>query len=265
MDLPPLQVLYEDNHCLAIWKPSGCLTTGYEGGEETLDRQVKQYLKEKYKKPGNVFLGVVHRLDRPVSGVLLYARNSKSAGRLAEQFRDGRVEKVYWAVVEGQWQAESGRLEDWVRKDRDLGRVEVLPPHTEGARQAVLQFKVKGSGVFFTAAESPDRLLPEAAGRREKESRPLWLTWLELRPETGRTHQIRVQLASRGHPIYGDAKYGSTHSFGKAIALHARSLTFLHPVRCEPIALTAELPEPWRRFQGVGSLFPAGRDSEIAH
>src|SRR5919201_22070 len=100
-NLPPLQILYEDNHCLAIVKPAGALTTGYEGGEETLDRQVKQYLKEKFQKPGNVFLGVVHRLDRTVSGVLLFARTSKAAARLSEQFREGSVEKVYWAVVEG--------------------------------------------------------------------------------------------------------------------------------------------------------------------
>ena len=124
MQLPPLQILFEDNHCLAIVKPAGCLTTGYEGGEETLDRQVKQYLKQKFQKPGNVFLGVVHRLDRVVSGVLLYARNSKAAGRLAEQFREGTVEKVYWAVVEGQWPDEAGSLEDWLKKDRSIGRVE---------------------------------------------------------------------------------------------------------------------------------------------
>jgi 23S rRNA pseudouridine1911/1915/1917 synthase len=231
MSLPPLQILYEDNHCLAIFKPAGCLTTGYEGGEETLDRQVKQYLKEKYQKPGNVFLGVVHRLDRPVSGVLLYARNSKAAGRLAEQFREGQVAKVYWAIVEGQWPHEAGELQDWLRKDRDIGRVEVLSPEAEGARQAVLRFQRCGMATN--------------------------LTWLEIRPQTGRTHQIRVQLASRGHPVYGDSKYGSAHAFGSAIALHARSLTFLHPIRYEPITLTAELPTAWKRFLSLGLPGPA--------
>src|SRR5690242_7282780 len=123
--MPPLDILYEDNHCVALAKPAGALSTHYEGREETLDRAVKQYLKHKYSKPGNVFLGVVHRLDKPVSGVLLFARTSKAAARLAEQFREGTVDKVYWAVVEGDIAAESGSLEDWLRKDRSVGRVEV--------------------------------------------------------------------------------------------------------------------------------------------
>jgi 23S rRNA pseudouridine1911/1915/1917 synthase len=226
MELPPLEILFEDNHCLAIRKPAGCLTTGYEGGEETLDRQVKAYLKAKHGKPGNVFLGVVHRLDRPVSGVLIYARTSKAASRLAEQFREGGVEKVYWAVVEGTWATPAGTLEDWLWKDRLVGRVEVKRPHEEGAKQAVLHFQRRGQA-------------------RD-------LTWLEVRPQTGRTHQIRVQLASRGFPIYGDAKYGSIHPFGNAIGLHARSLTFLHPIRYEPITLVAELSEAWKKFVGLG-------------
>src|SRR5206468_10393553 len=110
----PLDILYEDNHCLAVVKPSGALSTHYQGKEETLDRAVKAYLKERYAKPGNVFLGVVHRLDRPVSGVLLFARTSKAAARLAEQFRAGTVEKVYWAIVEGEVASPAGSLEDWL-------------------------------------------------------------------------------------------------------------------------------------------------------
>ncbi len=226
MPLAPLEILYEDNHCIAIAKPAGCLSTHFEGREETLDREVKRYLKEKYQKPGNVFLGIVHRLDRLVSGVLLFARTSKSAARLAEQFRQGTVEKVYWAIVEGGVASQAGTLEDWLKKDRDKRRVEIVEPRTAGARQALLHFQCRGSH----------------GG----------LTWLELRPQTGRTHQLRVQLAHRDHPIYGDAKYGSVHTFGRAIALHARSLTFLHPVRYEPITLTAELPRSWRgRFAYV--------------
>jgi 23S rRNA pseudouridine1911/1915/1917 synthase len=215
-----LEVLYEDNHCLAIAKPAGSLSTHFEGREETLDRAAKAYLKDRYHKPGNVFLGIVHRLDRPVSGVLLFARTSKAAARLAQQFREGTVEKVYWAVVEGKVVQPAGSLEDWLRKDRDVGRVEVVEAQAEGARQALLHYQRRGAH----------------AG----------LTWLEVRPQTGRTHQLRVQLAHHGQPIYGDAKYGAVHTFGNAIALHARSLTFLHPVRYEPITLTAEVPRAWR-------------------
>lgn len=216
----PLEILYEDNHCLAVAKPGNALTTHYQGREETLDRQVKAYLKEKYSKPGNVFLGIVHRLDRPVSGVLLFARTSKAAARLAEQFREGTIEKIYWAVVEGEVASSAGSLEDWLRKDEAAHRVRVVEPRERGARQALLHFTT--------------RAVHEG------------LSWLEVRPQTGRTHQLRVQLAHHGHPIFGDARYGSIHTFGDTIALHARSLTFLHPIRYEPITLTAELPRSWR-------------------
>ena len=226
MEMAPLEILYEDNHCLAIAKPAGVTCAHFQGHEPTLDRQVKQYLKDKYQKPGKVFLGIVHRLDKPVTGVLLFARTSKAAARLCEQFREGTIEKVYWAIVEGQVQREAGTLEDWLRKNTETHRVDVLEPNTPGARQSLLHFQRRGGH----------------GG----------LTWLEVRPQTGRTHQLRVQLAHHGHPIYGDARYGSVRTFGVGIALHARSLTFLHPVRYEPITLAAELPGEWRaRFKGV--------------
>src|SRR3982750_984721 len=114
MTATPLDILYEDNHCLAIAKPSGAVSAHFQGREETLDRAVKEYLKEKYHKPGKVFLGVVHRLDRPVSGVLLFARTSKAAARLSEQFREGTVENIYWAIVEGKVERNAGSLEDWL-------------------------------------------------------------------------------------------------------------------------------------------------------
>jgi 23S rRNA pseudouridine1911/1915/1917 synthase len=228
-----LDILYEDNHCLALNKPAGWPTTHFDGKDETVDRLAKTYLREKYKKPGNVFLGVVHRLDKPVSGVLLFARTSKAASRLSEQFREGSVEKTYWAVVEDRlatggskhsavpWvTADSGSLEDWLKKDDPQSKVEVVPQETPGARFARLLFSVRG--------------------------RHDGLTWLELRPHTGRKHQLRVQLASRGCPIYGDDKYGSDRPFGPSIALHARSLTFLHPTTKEPMRLKAEIPNIWR-------------------
>src|SRR5436189_4175126 len=113
---PPLDILYEDNHCLAVAKPTGVSSAHFQGRDETLDRTVKHYLKEKYQKPGNVFLGIVHRLDKAVSGVLLFARTSKAAARLSEQFREATIEKVYWAIVEGQLVKNAGSLEDWLRK-----------------------------------------------------------------------------------------------------------------------------------------------------
>jgi 23S rRNA pseudouridine1911/1915/1917 synthase len=216
----PLEILYEDNHCVAVFKPAGRLSAHFEGREQTLDRAVKDYIKRKYAKPGNVFLGVVHRLDRPVSGVLLFARTSKAAARISEQFRQGSVEKVYWAVVEGDVGRSAGSLEDWLRKDEARRRVEVVEPRSKGARQALLHYQKR-----------------QAHGG---------LTLLEVRPQTGRTHQLRVQLAHHGHPIFGDAKYGAVHTFAPGIALHARSLTFLHPVRYEPITLSAEVPRAWR-------------------
>ncbi|MBX9626932.1 MAG: RluA family pseudouridine synthase [Gemmataceae bacterium] len=237
-----LDILYEDNHLLALNKPAGWPTTHFDGTDETVDRLAKAYLKEKYGKPGNVFLGVVHRLDKPVSGVLVFARTSKAAARLSEQFRGGAVEKTYWAVVEDrpeptgdcQWaRHDSGSLEDWLVKDDPSARVEVVPADTPRAQLARLVFTVRG--------------------------RHDGLTWLELRPHTGRKHQLRVQLASRGCPVYGDAKYGSDRAFGPAIALHARGLSFLHPTSKEPVALTAELPRPWRgRFAHLLAGEPGG-------
>jgi 23S rRNA pseudouridine1911/1915/1917 synthase len=214
-----LDILYEDNHLIAVNKPPGWPAAHFDGTNETMDRVVKAYLKEKYSKPGNVFLGVVHRLDKPVSGVLLFTRTSKAAARLSEQFRDGAVEKVYWAVVEGEWK-DNGSMDDYLLHDDDERRVRVVSADTPGAKAARLLFQVK--------------------------TRHAGLTLLELRPHTGRKHQLRVQLASRSSPIYGDRKYGSAQSLGDAIGLHARSLTVFHPITAEPLTLTAKVPKAWR-------------------
>lgn len=222
-----LDVLYEDNHVVAVNKPAGWSSAHSDGTDETVDQLVKAYLKEKYAKPGNVFLGVVHRLDKPTSGVLLFARTSKAAARLSEQFRENAVEKTYWAVVEmpggevppvfgKQW----GTLDDWLRHDDPNHKVIVVPPNTPDARPARTHFQVKATH----------------AG----------LMLIELRPQSGRKHQLRVQLASRGCPVFGDRKYGASRPFGHAVGLHARKITFLHPTKNEPITLTADVPQGWR-------------------
>lgn len=229
-----LHILFEDNHCIAVAKPAGLLTQG-PPGVPSLEAMVKAHLKEKHQKPGNVYLGVPHRLDRPVSGVVLFARNSKSAQRLAEQFRQRQVVKIYWGAVAGTVEPAEGVWEDWLRKIQDEARAEKTEPESPGAKHAVMRYRV----------------LQSCDGG----------TLLEFQPQTGRMHQIRVQAALRGHPLFGDVLYGSSRSFGppaelprdRIIALHARSLTFLHPLHYEPITLTASLPALWREI-GVNEL-----------
>jgi 23S rRNA pseudouridine1911/1915/1917 synthase len=222
-----LDILFEDNHCLAVAKPAPLLTQGVPPGLPTLEAMVKAYLKERYHKPGNVYLGIPHRLDRPVSGVVVFARKTKAARRLAEQFQQHQVTKVYWALVEGDVQPAEGAWEDWLVKIAEEARAERVEPGSPRARVARLRYRRLG-------------------GRNET-------TLLEIRPETGRMHQIRVQAATRSWPVRGDVLYGSRLPFGppaelprdRVIALHARSLTFLHPIRYEPVTVVAPLPAYW--------------------
>ncbi len=226
-----MHVLYEDNHCLAVAKPGGLLTQGVPEGPPTLEAQAREYLKVKYHKTGRVYLGIPHRLDRPVSGVVLFARSTKAAQRLAEQFRERKVAKCYLALVEagidGSTPPEEGEWRDWLRKVGDESRSEVVGEGEAGAREAVLKFR---------------RLKMHEEG-----------ILLRLEPLTGRMHQLRVQAATRGWPIRGDVQYGARSAFGPAaemardrlIALHGWSLTFLHPIRYEPVTVTAPLPEYW--------------------
>lgn len=224
-----LHILFEDNHCIAVAKPAGLLTQA-PPNVPNLEAMVKAYLKEKHHKPGNVYLGVPHRLDRPVSGVVLFARNSKSAQRLAEQFREHQVIKIYWGTVAATVEPAEGMWEDWLRKVPDEARAEKVEPGTPDAKHAVMRYRV----------------LQACDGG----------TLLEFQPQTGRMHQIRVQAAVRGHPLFGDELYGSTQTFGppaelprdRIVALHARSLTFLHPLSYEPMTLTAPLPTVWREL-----------------
>jgi 23S rRNA pseudouridine1911/1915/1917 synthase len=214
-------VVYEDNHCLAVVKPAGLLTAGDRTGDPSLIDQVRDHLRIKYKKPGNVFVGLVHRLDRPVGGVILFARTSKAASRLAEQFRAGRVEKVYQAIVEGRVTTREGLLEDRLIKDH---KTNIVRRAADG--------------------DKDPRARESRLSYRRLKSTPT-TTLLEIRPITGRSHQIRVQLAAAGHPIVGDRKYGSKRPYEDGIALRAVQLTFEHPTTKLPI--TVEAPADWDR------------------
>jgi 23S rRNA pseudouridine1911/1915/1917 synthase len=222
MKRSPLEILYEDNHLLAVAKPAGLPTMGVEASEPSLWRLGREYLKEKYQKPGNVYLGIVSRLDSPVTGIVLMARTSKAARRLTEQFRERQVGKRYWALVERSPDPPQGRWVDWLRKEERLHKVLVCHPDAEGAQRADLSYRT---------------LTP---GRRA--------TLLEIELETGRKHQIRVQLAARRLPVLGDRKYGSPVPFPAGIGLHARELRFEHPVRRIPITLVAPVPDSWHAW-----------------
>ena len=218
----PFSVLFEDNHLLVLAKPSGLATMGVRAGQPSLVSMAKAYLKRKYNKPGNVYLGVVSRLDAPVTGVVVLARTSKAAARLNEQFRTGRVTKIYWALVENEPDPAQGTCLDHLRKDERHHRMHVTHARHPEAKEARLAY-------------STLQRLPGA-------------TLVEVRLETGRKHQIRVQLAHRGWPIVGDRKYGANRAFPSGIALHARLVAFTHPVRKTLLSLTAPLPPSWRRF-----------------
>ncbi len=219
-----LEVLLEDNHCLAVNKPAGVPSQGDETGSASLVDMARSYLRIKYAKPGEVYLGLLHRLDRPTSGVVLLARTSKAAGRLSEQFRSGTVQKVYWAIVEGAPAEPEGEWVDHLEKDESRNVTRVVASHSPEGKHARSRFRV----------------LERRGG----------LTKIELQPGTGRGHQLRVQLASRGMPILGDVKYGSLGRLragdgGSRIALHARGLGFNHPTKREWTWVEAPPPADW--------------------
>ncbi len=215
-------VLYEDNHLLVLSKPAGIVTMGAKPDRVTLLELAKDYIKHKYAKPGNVYLGVVSRLDGPTTGVVPFARTSKAAARLSEQFREGRVEKTYWAVVEGAVEQERGECVDFLAPDKRHRRMCVVGREFPGAKQARLSYRRLA-------------VLPEG-------------TLLEVRLETGRKHQIRLQFADRNLPVLGDRKYGAARPFEAGIALHARRLVIEHPTRKTPLEIVAPVPASWRRL-----------------
>lgn len=221
-----IDILYEQGPCLVVVKPSGVLTQAPRG-IDSMEARIKQFLKQREIKPGNVYLGVPHRLDRPVSGAMVFARHVRAARRLSEQFEARVVKKVYWAVLAGKVEPAEGTWRDFVRKVPEQPRAEVVRESAEGAREAVLHYRTLGQLAYGT--------------------------WLEIELETGRMHQVRVQAAERGHSVLGDAMYGSTFAFGtqyedhrlRAIALHARRLVLRHPMTHEVIDATAPLAEAW--------------------
>ena len=225
MNTTTLKILYEDNHLLVVNKPAMLPTMGTPGDRPTLLTLAKQYVKRRYQKPGNVYLGVMSRLDAPTSGVLLLARTSKAARRLTEQFRTHSVDKLYWALVEGAVEPVSGNLVNWLGPDERHRRMHIVGATLPGAKEARLSYQ---------------RLSVQRG-----------YSLLEVRLETGRKHQIRLQMAHRGHPVVGDRKYGSREQFPDGIALHARRLVVSHPTSGVELEFVAPPLGPWRRF-GVG-------------
>ena len=225
----PFSVLFEDNHLLVVNKSTGVLVQGDNTGDIPLVELCKQYIKEKYQKPGAVFLGVVHRLDRPVSGVVVLARTSKSLERMNALFREKETKKTYWALVKNKPPKDSGTLVHWLLKDEKKNKTTAFSKETQGALRSELSYKILG------------------------DAQSHWL--LEVNPVTGRPHQIRVQLASMGCPIRGDVKYGYPHPSddGRSISLHARRLEFIHPVKKEPVKFEAPLPDDgfWNYFSNL--------------
>jgi len=215
-----LDILYADNHLLVVNKPAGIATMGLPDGEETLLTVAKEYVKSRYDKPGNVYLGVVSRLDVPVSGVVVFARTSKAAARLNEQFRDHTVEKIYHAMVEGNISPKEGMLVNHLCEDERHRKMWVTARPTAESKEARLRYKCL-----------------KCDGNR---------SLLEVTLETGRKHQIRLQLSHKGHPILGDRKYFSITPFPQGIALHAKRLVIAHPVTREPLTFEAPLPLCWR-------------------
>lgn len=211
-------VLYEDNHIIAVNKTCNEIVQGDKTGDRPLSEIVKTWLKEKYEKPGNVFVGVTHRLDRPVSGLVLFAKTSKSLSRLNEMFRTGKVKKTYWAIVKNRPSEEEGELVNWLVKNEKQNKSYAYDTEKPNSKKAILRYKV--------IARSDNYYL------------------LEIDLQTGRHHQIRVQLAKMGCPIKGDLKYGFDRSNKDGgISLHARQIAFTHPVSKKEIQLIAPVPQ----------------------
>ncbi|MDE5578818.1 MAG: RNA pseudouridine synthase [Alistipes sp.] len=225
----PDDILYEDNHLLVVNKHCGDLVQPDPSGGSALEDQIKAFVKARDGKPGEVFLGVVHRIDRPVSGAVLFAKTTKALVRLNEMIREGRIRKVYWALTENRPEAESGELLHYILRDGKTNRSRAFDAPRPEAKQARLKYRMAGAGTNYTL--------------------------LEVELLTGRHHQIRAQLAKIGCPIRGDLKYGARRSLpGGGISLHSRQVAFEHPVRREPVEVTAPVPAGdnlWAYFENL--------------
>ncbi len=220
-----LTVLHEDNHIIVVMKPQGIPSCGDESGDDNMLEQVRRFVKEKYEKPGNVYIGLVHRLDRPTGGVMVFAKTSKAASRLAEQMRGGDFEKKYLAVLVGTPKEPKGTLVNYLKKNPVNNMVYICTQTTDGAKMASLEYSV----------------LEEKGG----------LCLADIKLHTGRTHQIRVQMAGISHPVYGDMRYGGENAKKGNLALWAYSLAFTHPVTKERLRFMLEPPAenaPWKNF-----------------
>jgi 23S rRNA pseudouridine1911/1915/1917 synthase len=220
-----LEIIYEDNHLLVVNKKASDIVQGDKTGDETLPDKIKSYLKEKYQKPGNVFCGVVHRLDRPTSGAVVFARTSKALERLNKQFREKETNKIYWAIVEKKPEDTEGTLVHFLKKNEKQNKSYASTKETPGSKKAILHYKLIGSSERYFL--------------------------VEITLETGRHHQIRCQLASIGCTIKGDVKYGAKRpNDDGSICLHARKLDFIHPTSKENLSFTAAVPHEklWKHF-----------------
>ena len=225
-----MTVLYEDNHIIAVNKTCNEIVQGDKTGDTPLSETVKAYIKAQYNKPGEVFLGVTHRLDRPTSGVVLFARTSKALTRLNAMFQShDQIKKTYWAIVQGAPKQPEARLENWLVRNEAQNKSYIAKPGAKDAKQAILEYKTLVRGENYTL--------------------------LEVNLETGRHHQIRCQLAAIGCPIKGDLKYGAKRSNPDGgICLHAREIAFIHPVKKEPVRIVAPVPEDsvWQQLTAAG-------------
>lgn len=228
-----LKVIYEDNHIIAVYKPSGVLTQGDRSGDPSLMDDVKKYLKEKYNKPGNVFLGLVHRLDKPVSGIVLFGKTSKGASRLSEQFREHTIQKTYHAIVLGKPKQEKGNLKEKVNKISFFAEGFTNKTDEELLAEIKKATKTRTAELEYQVIKSNDKY-----------------SLLKVLPKTGRFHQIRIQMTQMGCPILGDAKYDSKQKsmFDNSIALSATAISFKSATDNKNIDLEIPLPESWKKY-----------------